>query len=137
LVDRHVIKRRLGWIMIGLVPVVVVVAIGVLFFSGGLTASVGSVLIFRLLASAAAVLFASGYGLVMWGHLREQEHAIVLALTWTVVVAVSGAALLTSWQLLLVNDTVPAGVQAALFVLVLTGVVGTALLPLALWLTSS
>ncbi|MDQ6777510.1 MAG: hypothetical protein M3071_15140 [Actinomycetota bacterium] len=123
--------------MIGLVPVVVVVAIGVLVFSGGLTASVGAVQIFRSLTSAAAVLFASGYGLVMWGHLRQREHAIVLALTWIVVVAVSGAALLTSWQLLFANDTVAAGVPAALLVLVLTGVVGTALLPLARRLTSS
>ncbi len=123
--------------MIGLVPVVVVGAIGVLFFSGGLTASVGAVLVFRSLASVAAVLFASGYGLVMWGHLRQREHAIVLALTWIVVVAVSGAALLTSWQLLFANDTAAADVQAALLVLVLTGVVGTALLPLARRLTSS
>ncbi len=121
--------------MIGLAPVTLVAAVIAVLVSGFLTAS--PELIARSLAALAAALFAGGYGLVMWGHLRAPEHALVIALTRTAVGAVSAAALITAWQLLFVNDTVAAGVSVTLWLLVVTGAAGTALVPLARRFTST
>jgi len=125
-----VIRRR-GWILIGLAPVALGAAALVIVFSGLLTATPGQVLLARVLATAAALSFASGYGLVMHGHLRRPESRIVIVLTKTAISAVTAAALITSWQLLFVNDTVAAGVRVALWVLVIVGALGTVLAPLA------
>lgn len=126
--------RRRGWILIGLAPVAlgaVVLVVLVVVFSGLLTASPGQVFLARALATAAALSFATGYGLVMHSHLRRPESRLVGVLTKTAVSAVAAAALITGWQLLLVNDTVAAGVRVALWALIIAGALGTILAPLA------
>lgn len=98
-------------------------------FSGVLTASAGQVLAGRSLATAAAVMFASGYGLVMWARLRPTDHRIVVGLTTLTVSVTAAAGLITGAQLLFVNDTVATSVRLALWTLVVTAVLGTAMLP--------
>lgn len=85
----------------------------------------------RALATAAALSFASGYGLVMHSYMRRRESRIVVTLTRSAVSAIAAAALITGWQLLFVNDTVAAGVRVALWALVIVGLLGTVLAPLA------
>ena len=68
--------------------------------SGILTASAREVFIARLLAAAAAALFASGYALIMCAGLRPTDHALVTALRSIAVGAVIAAALITAGRLL-------------------------------------
>lgn len=123
--------RRRGWVLIGLAPIALGAAIMVIVSSVLLTTSPGQAYLARALATAAALSFATGYGLVMHGHLRRPESRLVVVLTKTAVSAVVAAALITSWQLLLVNDTVAAGVRVALWTLIIAGALGTILAPLA------
>jgi len=123
--------RRPGWILIGLAPVAGLAAVLVILFSGLLTASPDHVFVSRALATAAALSFASGYGLVMHSYMRRRESRIVITLTRSAVSAIAAAALITGWQLLFVNDTVAAGVRVALWALVIVGLLGTVLAPLA------
>jgi hypothetical protein len=90
------------------------------------TTSAGSELVARSLASLAAVLLAGGYALVLCGEFRRPEHVVTEALTRISVGAVGAAALITVWQLLVVNDTVALLIRLALWALVVTGIVGTA-----------
>lgn len=122
--------RRCGWVLIGLAPVALGAAILVIVFSGLLTASPGQVLLARGLATSATLSFASGYGLVMHGHLQRRESRIVIVLTKSAVTAVAAAALITGYQLLFVNDTVALSVRVALWALVIVGMLGTVLTPL-------
>jgi hypothetical protein len=126
---RRKTKRRLGWTLIGLAPLALAAAAVVVVFSGLLTASAGQVLTARLLATAAAVMFASGCGLVMSGRLRPTDHPIVVGLTRITVSATTAAALITGAQLLFVNNTVGTGIRLALWALVGTAVITTAMLP--------
>ena len=114
--------------MIGLAPVTLAAAGVVVVFSGVLTASAGQGLIARLLATAAAVMFASGYGLVMWARLRRTDNLMAVALTTITVSATTAAALITGAQLLFINDTVATGIRLALWALLGTAVIGTAVL---------
>lgn len=130
-IDHGDMMRRRGWILIGLAPIALGAAALVIVFSGLLTASPGQVFLARVLATAAALSFATGYGLVMHSHLRRRESRLVGVLTKTAVSAVTAAALITGWQLLLVNDMVALGVRVALWALIIVGALGTVLAPLA------
>jgi H+/gluconate symporter-like permease len=129
--DRSSVVRGRGWILIGLAPVLLGAAAVVAVFSGLLTASPGQAFLTRALATAAALSFAEGYGLVMHGYVRHPERRIVIVLTRSAVSAVAAAALITGWQLLFVNDTVATGVRLTLLVLAIVGALGTVLAPLA------
>ena len=129
-------QRRLGWTLIGLAPFALAAAAVVAVSSGLLTASASEDLIARLLATAAAVMFASGYGLVMWARLRPTDHLILVGLTTITVSASAAAALITGAQLVFVNDTVAMGIRVTLWALVGTAAVGTAVLPVARRLTA-
>jgi nicotinamidase-related amidase len=120
--------------MIGLAPGALAAAAVVVVFSGGLSASAGEVLLARLLATAAAVMFAGGYGLVLWTRLRATDHLVVVGLTTITVSATIAAALITAGQLLFVDDTVALGIRVALWTLVSIAAIGTAILPVARWL---
>ena len=134
--ERRHAKRRLGWAMLGLASVALAGAAAVAVFSGILTASAREIFIARLLAAAAAALFASACALIMCAGLRPTDHALVTALRSIAVGAVIAAALITAGQLLFVNDTVAAGIRVSLWVLVGTAALCTGLLPLTRWLTS-
>ncbi len=129
--QRPAAQRKLGWTMIGLAPISLLAAAGVVVFSGLLTASPAQVLIARTLASVAAVLFSSGWGLVLWARRQRREHMAILALRVLALVCANLAALITSWQLLFVNDTVAPVVRVALWTLVATWLAATSSVLLA------
>jgi hypothetical protein len=137
MLDRRNTQRRLGWTLVWLAPLTLGAAAVVVVFSGVLTASAVQVLAARLLATAAGVMFASGYGLVMWARLRPTDHRIVVGLTTLTVSVTAAAALITGAQLLFVNDTVATGVRLALWTLVATAVLGTAMLPVTRRVTAA
>lgn len=100
-----------------------------MLFSGVLPASAGQVSIARLVAAAAAALFATGYGLIMRADHRPTDHTLVTALRTIAVGAVIAAALITTGQLLFINDTVPAGIRVSLWAPVRTTALCTGLPP--------
>lgn len=113
--------------MIGLAPVALVAAAG----AGVLALNVdnptpGWGLAARLLACLAAVLFAGGYAFVMRAGARRQDHLAVQVLSRVSIAAVGAAALLTAWQLIVIDDTVSTGVRVALWVLVVGGILSGA-----------
>jgi hypothetical protein len=123
--------------VLGLAPVVLAAAAAVVLLSGLITASTGQVFLARLLAAAAAALFATGYGLIMWAGLRPTDHALVTAFRSIAVGAVIIATLIAAGQLLFVNDTVAPGVRVSLWALIGTATLCTGLVPLTRWLTST
>lgn len=119
--------RRLGSTMIGLAPVALVAAAGAAVYAVDLDAArPGWALAARALASVAAVLFAGGYGLVMRARAKPSEHRAATACRRVSVAALGAAAVITAWQLVVVNDTVAPAHRAALWALVVLGILSGA-----------
>ena len=104
-------------------------AAAVVALAGGLDQHEGRDLIARLLAAGSTILFASGYAIVMCVGRRRGKRELGGGLRRFSAGAWVLAALLGSYQLVVVNDSVDSGLKVALVVSICGGALAGALVP--------